>query len=144
SVGSCSARTEQFPGTPRASIGGDFANCRLRRQNFWRSKRMSHLYEIGHEDWIHNRITSNHHIEPVMRARFAQWLAGVLAAVASSGMTAASSGEPIPPIVYSADVDSIIHPVSAEYMIGTMARADRENAALVVFTLRTPGGLLDS
>lgn len=48
------------------------------------------------------------------------------------------------PLVYAADVDSIIHPVSAEYMIETMARADRDGAALVVFTLRTPGGLLDS
>jgi len=46
--------------------------------------------------------------------------------------------------VYSAEVDSIIHPVSAEYMIDTMDRADRAGARLVVFTLRTPGGLLDS
>jgi membrane-bound serine protease (ClpP class) len=48
------------------------------------------------------------------------------------------------PVVYSAEVDSIIHPVSAEYMIRTMARADAEGAALVVFTLRTPGGLVDA
>src|SRR5204862_836490 len=51
---------------------------------------------------------------------------------------------PALPVVYSADVDSIIHPVSAEYMIQTMDRADREGATLVVFTLRTPGGLVDS
>jgi membrane-bound serine protease (ClpP class) len=49
-----------------------------------------------------------------------------------------------PAVVYSAEVDSIIHPVSAQYMIETIDRADRENAALVVFTLRTPGGLVDS
>lgn len=49
-----------------------------------------------------------------------------------------------PPVVYSAEVDSIIHPVSAEYMIQTLDRADAEGAALVVFTLRTPGGLVDS
>lgn len=48
------------------------------------------------------------------------------------------------PIVYLAEVDSIIHPVSAEYMIHTMARADAAGAALVVFRLRTPGGLVDS
>jgi membrane-bound serine protease (ClpP class) len=48
------------------------------------------------------------------------------------------------PAVYAADVDSIIHPVSAEYMIETMVRADRDGAALVVFTLRTPGGLVES
>ena len=52
--------------------------------------------------------------------------------------------QPDHPAVYAADVDSIIHPVSAEYMIETMARADREDAALVVFTLRTPGGLVES
>ena len=46
--------------------------------------------------------------------------------------------------MYSAEVDSIIHPVSAEYMIETIDRADRDKAALVVFTLRTPGGLLES
>ena len=47
-------------------------------------------------------------------------------------------------VVYSAEVESIIHPVSAQYMIDTIARADAEHAALVVFTLRTPGGLVDS
>jgi membrane-bound serine protease (ClpP class) len=47
-------------------------------------------------------------------------------------------------VVYSAEVDSVIHPVSAQYMIETIARADAENAALVVFTLRTPGGLVDA
>jgi membrane-bound serine protease (ClpP class) len=48
------------------------------------------------------------------------------------------------PIVYSAVVDGIIHPVSAEYMIDTLEEADLAGAGLVVFTLRTPGGLLDS
>lgn len=48
------------------------------------------------------------------------------------------------PIVYSAVVDGIIHPVSAEYMMDTIERANLAGAALVVFTLRTPGGLLDS
>ena len=46
--------------------------------------------------------------------------------------------------MYAAEVDSIIHPVSAEFMIQTMDLADRNGAALVVFTLRTPGGLVDS
>ncbi len=41
-------------------------------------------------------------------------------------------------------MDALIHPVSAGFMIDTMDRADRDGAALVVFTLRTPGGLLDS
>jgi membrane-bound serine protease (ClpP class) len=66
-----------------------------------------------------------------------------------SGLTMAQSQEAPPgssnaPVVYSAEVDGIIHPVSAEYMIQTMDRADRAGATLVVFTLRTPGGLVDS
>ncbi|HEY2434037.1 MAG TPA: nodulation protein NfeD [Vicinamibacterales bacterium] len=48
------------------------------------------------------------------------------------------------PIVESATVDGIIHPVSAEFMRGAIAKADADGAALVVFTLHTPGGLLDS
>jgi membrane-bound serine protease (ClpP class) len=47
-------------------------------------------------------------------------------------------------LIYAAEVDSIIHPVSAEYMIETIDRADRDGATLVLFTLRTPGGLVDS
>jgi membrane-bound serine protease (ClpP class) len=48
------------------------------------------------------------------------------------------------PIVLSAEVDGIIHPVAAQFIERTIERADREGAALVVFTLRTPGGLVDS
>src|SRR4030095_6484152 len=74
-------------------------------------------------------------------------LAGALAIVAASGVgvvSAQSDAATSPPLVYSAEVDSIIHPVSADYMIQTMDQADRAGAALVVFTLRTPGGLVDS
>ena len=72
-------------------------------------------------------------------------LAGPLAVVAASGVVAAQSHVVTSPrVVYSAEVDSIIHPVSAGYMIETMDRADRAGATLVVFTLRTPGGLVDS
>ena len=68
-----------------------------------------------------------------------------LAVVAASGGVAAQSQPATSaPGVYSAEVDSIIHPVSADYMIETMNRADRAGATLVVFTLRTPGGLVDS
>jgi membrane-bound serine protease (ClpP class) len=48
------------------------------------------------------------------------------------------------PLVYSADVDSIIHPVSAEFMVSAIDRADQDRASLLIFTLRTPGGLVDS
>ena len=48
------------------------------------------------------------------------------------------------PIVRTATVDGIIHPVASEFMQSAIARADAEGAALIVFTLHTPGGLLDS
>jgi membrane-bound serine protease (ClpP class) len=80
-----------------------------------------------------------------MNARLTRRLGGLLVLAAASGMVRAQPRETsAPPMVYSADVDSIIHPVSAEYMIQTMDRADREGATLVIFTLRTPGGLVDS
>lgn len=65
----------------------------------------------------------------------------VLALMATAAVAAQSATTPV---VYSAEVESIIHPASAEYMIETMKRADAEGASLVVFTLRTPGGLVDS
>jgi membrane-bound serine protease (ClpP class) len=52
--------------------------------------------------------------------------------------------EPPPPVIYTAVVDGIIHPVTAEFMTEVMDRADTTGASLIVFTLRTPGGLVDS
>jgi len=79
--------------------------------------------------------------------RGAYALCGVLA-LAPALAASAWQDRPAPtvaaPLVYGADVDSIIHPVSAEYMMQTMDLADRNGATLVVFTLRTPGGLVDS
>ena len=66
--------------------------------------------------------------------------ATVLLAAASVVLGAA----PGAPIVETATVDGIIHPVSAEFMRSAIAKADAEGASLIVFTLRTPGGLLDS
>jgi membrane-bound serine protease (ClpP class) len=48
------------------------------------------------------------------------------------------------PLVLSAEIDGIIHPVAAQFVQRTIERAEREGAALVIFTLRTPGGLVDS
>jgi membrane-bound serine protease (ClpP class) len=84
-----------------------------------------------------------------MTVRFARSL-GAIAILAAVGALyscrdlTAQSSDSAAPVVYAADVDSIIHPVSAEYMIETLANADRAKAVLVVFTLRTPGGLVDS
>ena len=79
-----------------------------------------------------------------MTASLVGRLVGSFAVVAASGVVTAQSHVESPPIVYSAEVDSIIHPASAEYMMHTIDRADNEGAALIVFTLKTPGGLLDS
>ncbi|MDQ3486335.1 MAG: nodulation protein NfeD [Acidobacteriota bacterium] len=48
------------------------------------------------------------------------------------------------PVVYTAEVDGIIQPVIAEYVRNTIQKADAAGAALLVLTLRTPGGLLDT
>src|SRR2546423_6536500 len=84
-----------------------------------------------------------------MPARLARCL--VLSVISSAGCVSIAANQepthgtpPAEPLVYGAEVDSIIHPVSAEYMIATMDLADRNGAALIVFTLRTPGGLVDS
>jgi membrane-bound serine protease (ClpP class) len=81
----------------------------------------------------------------LMTARLARRLAAAASLALGATLVVAQVPAPSPaPIVYAAEVDSLIHPVSAEYMVETMDRADRDGAALVVFTLRTPGGLVDS
>jgi membrane-bound serine protease (ClpP class) len=83
---------------------------------------------------------------PSLTALLVRRLAVTLAfGLGSALVVAQSHGSPAgAPVVYAADVDSIIHPVSAEYMIATMDRADRAGATLLVLTLRTPGGLVES
>lgn len=76
--------------------------------------------------------------------RRAGWLLVVVTMALAVAPLAARQAEPGGPLIYDAVVDGIIQPVSAEYMIATIDRADAEGAALVVFTLRTPGGLVDS
>jgi membrane-bound serine protease (ClpP class) len=72
-----------------------------------------------------------------MRAPFLAVLAVILAASGPSGQGAT-------PVVYTAEIDGIIHPVAAAYVRGAIERADAAHAALLVITLRTPGGLVDS
>ncbi len=48
------------------------------------------------------------------------------------------------PLAIVAELDGIIHPISAEYLTETIDQADTSDADVVVFILRTPGGLLDS
>jgi len=58
------------------------------------------------------------------------------------GRTQAPAGER--PLVVVAELDGIIHPISAEYLTEVVTQADTSSADLVVFILRTPGGLLES
>jgi membrane-bound serine protease (ClpP class) len=60
---------------------------------------------------------------------------------------AAPAGQPAPPVtpvVYTAVIDGIIHPIAVEYVRRAVALADAGGAALLVISLRTPGGLVDS
>lgn len=76
---------------------------------------------------------------------FVRWLAALAVALTTTvGVSAAQSADSAPPLVYAAEVDGIIHPVTAEFMVSAMDRADADRASLLVFTLRTPGGLVDS
>ena len=53
-------------------------------------------------------------------------------------------GRQAAPVVFTAEIDGIIQPVIAKYVAHAVERADAANAALLVITLRTPGGLLDT
>lgn len=79
---------------------------------------------------------------PASRRR---WFAAILlvSGVIAGALPPAGSTETAP-LVLVASVEALIHPVSAEYMVETIDRADAEGAALVVFILETPGGLVDS
>ena len=73
------------------------------------------------------------------------WLALPLLASALVGTRQVDPGASGPrPLVYAADVEALIHPISAEYIVQILDRADADDADLVVLTLRTPGGLVDS
>ena len=75
------------------------------------------------------------------------WLAvaaaGPLLTVAGPLLAGAAQGAGRP-VVVVAEIDALIHPVSAEFIAQTISRADDEDAELVVLVLRTPGGLVDS
>jgi membrane-bound serine protease (ClpP class) len=43
--------------------------------------------------------------------------------------------------VFKIKVDAPIHPATAEYIVGSLEKADRDGADLVILTLNTPGGL---
>ena len=79
-------------------------------------------------------------IRRVLRWAGAVWALMLLAAA----WPGAQEEPPGRPVVYATEVEALIHPVSAEYIGQTLDAADRAGADLVVLTLRTPGGLVDS
>src|ERR1035437_10726890 len=42
------------------------------------------------------------------------------------------------------DVDGMVHPITAEIVRSAIAQAARENAAVLIVRLNTPGGLMDA
>jgi membrane-bound serine protease (ClpP class) len=71
-------------------------------------------------------------------------IAPVVVIIVAAAAIVAGSAADRAPIIETATVDGIIHPVTSEFMRKAIAKADAEGARLIVFTLRTPGGLLDS
>jgi membrane-bound serine protease (ClpP class) len=63
-----------------------------------------------------------------VRAKFVIFLLAALPAFSSAA-------------ILKITVDAPIHPVTAEYIVRTIERADREGAALVLMSINTPGGL---
>jgi membrane-bound serine protease (ClpP class) len=52
--------------------------------------------------------------------------------------------QPAAPVAFVAEWDGIIHPVAVEFIRGAIHRADAAKASVLVLSLRTPGGLVDS
>ena len=61
------------------------------------------------------------------------------------GVAGIAQTPPAPrPLAVVAEFDGIIHPISAEFLTEVIDQADTSSADIVVFVLRTPGGLLES
>jgi membrane-bound serine protease (ClpP class) len=60
------------------------------------------------------------------------------------GSAAGSAAAAAAPVVYVAQVDNIIHPITAEFFSDALDAADANHAEAIIFTLETPGGLVES
>ena len=67
----------------------------------------------------------------------------VLALVSGLALARVSAQTPAP-VAYVAEWDGIIHPVAVAYIRGAIQKADAAGAPVLILTLRTPGGLVDS
>jgi membrane-bound serine protease (ClpP class) len=87
------------------------------------------------------RRDSGTRVARAARAGFVVLLAELLLGLHLSALTPQDSSAPI---VYTSEVDGIIHPVATAHIRRTLSEADAAKASLVVIFLRTPGGLVDS
>lgn len=69
---------------------------------------------------------------------------GAASALHAMSATVPAQTEQPTPIVYTVEVDGIIHPVATAHIRRAIALADAAQADLLVIVLRTPGGLVDS
>ena len=76
--------------------------------------------------------------------RFQVALASGLIAIGLVAASAQVPPKPTQPLAIVAELDGIIHPISAEFFTGVIDESDTTGADVVVFVLRTPGGLLES
>ena len=76
------------------------------------------------------------------RTRYAVLAAALLSAGGAPGRAQTPPADR--PLAIVAEFDGVIHPISAEYFTETIDQADTAGAEVVIFVLRTPGGLLDS
>jgi membrane-bound serine protease (ClpP class) len=85
-----------------------------------------------------------------MRVARACFVLGLLLAALSIGAASAlramgeGPAQGTTPLVYTTEVDGIIHPVATSHIRRAIAQADAAKADLLVIVLRTPGGLVDS
>ena len=74
--------------------------------------------------------------------RFALRLVSLIAVALGFGILAASAAEPN--VVLVGRIDGAINPITERYIDRVMDEAEQRNVAAVVFTIDTPGGLIDS
>ncbi len=80
-----------------------------------------------------------------MTARFRRLVSAAAALAALAVLaSAAGTGTASPPVVVVGRIDTPIQPASASYLKKLIQTAEKEQAALVVIGLSTPGGLLTS
>lgn len=79
-----------------------------------------------------------------MKSKTFLWFSALLAALAAAVCYAASPPAASPPIVLQINLDGVVQPVSADYVVRGIKDANRINARAILLRLSTPGGLESS